>query len=60
MCAGLYFLRTHWPNSKRIVYQLKGSTVSEYLSYGTHSKQDRQEVDSQENITLLKRKDNSY
>ena len=40
--------------------QLKGWTVREYLSCGTHPKQDRQEVDSQENITLLKRKDNSY
>ena len=33
--------------------QLKGSTVREFLSCGTHPKQERQEVDSQENITLV-------
>ena len=43
-----------------IVCQLKGSTVREFLLCETHPKQDRQEVDNQENITLLKRKDNSY
>ena len=30
----------------------KNSTVREILSFGTHSKQERQELDKQENITL--------
>ena len=40
--------------------QLKGSIDTEFLLCGTHPKQERQEVDSQEIITLLKGKDNSY
>ena len=38
---------------------IKNSTVREILSFGTHPEQERQEVDKQENITHLKRKDNS-
>ena len=44
---------------KRTECQLKSSTVRELLSCGTHPKQEIHEVDSQENITLLKRIDNS-
>ena len=40
--------------------QLKGSTAHEFLSCGTRQKQEREEVDSQENINRLERKDNSY
>ena len=36
--------------------QLKGSTVLEILTCGTHPKQERQDIDRLENMTILNKK----